>query len=385
MDMNKPLRIAVNTRLLIKDKLEGIGRFSLEILSRMVANHPEHEFIFIFDRPYHEKFIFAPNVQAVVVGPQARHPFLFYAWFEFSIPYILKKYNADIFISPDGYLSLRSRIPSIGVMHDLNFEHYPKDLPPLILKYYKYFFPRFAHKAAEIITVSEFSKQDIHEHYQIDLNHIHVVYNAVNEVYKPINEKEKMATKEKYTDGADYFLYVGALHQRKNLVSLFKAFDVYKEKFKNEHKLFIVGNKMWWTDQIKTTYEQMKFKDEVIFHPHMSTLDLKHVYGAALALTYLSYFEGFGIPLVESFACGTPVIAGNATSLPEVAADAAFMVEPFDIESIANAMNQVVVDEALRKKLIEKGFKRHQDFDWNRSAEKFWNIIQKVIDDHAKV
>jgi len=119
------MRIAVNTRLLLKDRLEGIGRFTLELISRIAISHPEHDFIFIFDRKFDEKFIFSKNIHAVVVGPQARHPILFIVWFEISVRYILKKYKADIFISPDGFLSLSSKITAIALMHDFNFEHNP--------------------------------------------------------------------------------------------------------------------------------------------------------------------------------------------------------------------------------------------------------------------
>ena len=359
--------------------MEGIGRFSLEILSRIALSHPEHEFIFIFDRPYDKKFIFSENIIPVVVGPQARHPVLFVLWFEWSIPRIVKKYKADVFLSTDGFLSLRCKKPSVVVIHDLNFEHYPKDLPKLVLKYYKYFVPRFVNKASHIATVSEYSKQDIMKLYGMESEKITVVYNGVNEVYKPSDKAEYQNVKDKYTNGKDYFLYVGALHQRKNLVNLFKAFDFYKAKHRTNTKLLIVGNKMWWTKSIEETYLSMKFKEEVVFHSHMSTLELKEVYGAAMALVYVSYFEGFGIPIIESFACGTPVITSNVTSMPEVAGDAALIINPFDVKEIAEAMFRIETNNDLRSKLIAAGLIRYKKFSWDRSAEKLWDIVDSSI------
>ncbi len=372
------MRIAVNTRLLLKNKLEGIGRFTLETLGRMAQQHPEHDFIFIFDRKYDPKFIFAPNITPVVVGPQARHPFLFVIWFELSLPRILRKYKADVFLSPDGFLSLRSKVPSLLVIHDLNFEHYPKDLPLLVRKYYKYFVPRFAKKANAIATVSNYSKNDIIKLYGIDKNKIEVVYNGVNKVYSPLQDNEKQPVKERYTGGNDYFLYVGALHQRKNLVNLFKAFDIYKKRWGKESKLLVVGNKMWWTKAIEQAYNSMEFKKDVIFEGHKSTVELREIYGAATALTYVSYFEGFGIPIVESFACGTPVITSNVTSMPEVAGDAALIIDPFNPEDIAEAMNKTEDDQTLRNELIEKGFQRAGKFTWDESAEKLWRSLQAL-------
>ncbi|MCA1760933.1 MAG: glycosyltransferase, partial [Bacteroidales bacterium] len=162
------MRIAVNTRLLLKGKLEGMGWFSYETLKRMTRNHPEHEFIFIFDRPYSEEFIFSENITPVVIGPPARHPVLFYFWFEFQIPRVLKKHKADVFLSPDGYLSLKTKVPQLAVIHDISFAHRPQDIPGMKRWYYNYFFPKFARKATRIATVSNYSKTDIAKTYQVD-------------------------------------------------------------------------------------------------------------------------------------------------------------------------------------------------------------------------
>ena len=135
------MRIAVNTRFLLKSKLEGFGWFTFETLKRMTMNHPEHEFIFFFDRPYDDKFIFSDNITPVVLPPMARHPILFKIWFNKSVTWALKKYKADVFFSPDGYLSLKTDIPQIGVIHDLNFEHFPNDIPPTPRKYLLKYFP----------------------------------------------------------------------------------------------------------------------------------------------------------------------------------------------------------------------------------------------------
>jgi len=228
------LKIAVNTRLLIKDKLEGIGWFTYETLKRITAQHQEHEFIFIFDRAFSDEFIFSDNIKPVVVGPQARHPLLYYTWFEYSIPKVLKKHKPDLFLSPDGYLSLSTDVKSLAVIHDLNFEHHPADLPFPDRKYYRHYFPRFADKAARIATVSEYSKNDIINTYKVDAGKIDVVYNGANESYQPIAADKQAQTRAKYSKGKPYFLFVGALHPRKNLVNLFKAFDEFKTSSSSE-------------------------------------------------------------------------------------------------------------------------------------------------------
>jgi len=373
------MKIAVNTRLLLKNKLEGIGWFTYETMSRITKQHKEHEFYFIFDRKFSDEFIFSDNITPIVVQPQARHPFLYYLWFEYSIPHVLKKIKPDLFFSPDGYLSLSTKFKSMHVIHDLNFEYYPQNLPYFERKYYKHFFPKYVQKADRIATVSEYTKNDIIKLYSIDKEKIDVVYNGASEAFQLLGEDEKKQVREKYSGGKPYFVFVGALHPRKNLVNLFKAFDSFCQSNTSGIKLVIVGEKMWWTQEIRTAYEQMKHRDEVVFSGRLGFNELTKVVGSALALTYVSYFEGFGIPIMESFYAGTPVITSNVTSMPEVAGDAALLIDPFSIESISNAMLLISSDEKLRMSLIEKGNERKKLFTWQKSADRLWESIGKAI------
>jgi len=372
------LKIAVNTRLLLKNRLEGIGWFSYEILKRITRNHPEHEFIFIFDRPFSSEFIFSDNVKGVVIGPQARHPFLFYAWFEYSIPKVLKKYNIDLFFSPEALLPLKNDTPSVAVIHDISFEHYPKDTPYITQKYNRWILPRLTKKAKRLITVSNFSKQDIINHYGVSEDKIDVVYNASKECFGPSSDSEIQETRNKYSGGKPYFLYVGALNPRKNIINLFKAYDQLCEERGIEAKLVVVGNKMYWTKEIEQTYNRMKYKKEVVFLGHLNTDELNAVYGGAIALAYISYFEGFGIPIVEAFRSHCPVITSNVTSMPEVAGDAAILINPFDVNEIATAMKQLLESDELRNDLIKKGCVQLKNFSWNHSAEKLWESLMEV-------
>ena len=371
------MKIAVNTRLLLKDKLEGIGWVTYECLRRIVKSHPEVEFYFIFDREYDEKFIFADNVKPVVLFPPARHPFLYIAYFEFAVARFLRKLKPDLYLSTDAYLSLRSKTKQLAVFHDINFEHFPQDFPKIHLWHYKKFFPRYAKKATRILTVSEFSKKDICECYGINPNKIDVAYNGANEIFTPVSEDVKTETINKYSEGNPYFMFVGSLHPRKNLARLFSAFDIFKKENDNDIKLVIVGEKKWWTEPIKNAYDAMTHKGDVIFTGRLSAEDLHLVTASALASIYVSYFEGFGIPIVEAFKCDTPVITSNVTSMPEVAVDAALLVDPFDVNSIADAMKKIL-DDDVRQGLIEKGRIRHQDFSWDKAAEGWWECIKKI-------
>ena len=373
------MKIAVNTRLLIKNKLEGIGWFTFETLSRIAKQHPDHTFYFIFDREYDPSFVFAANVKAIVAPPQARHPVLYFIWFEFVIPRVLKKIGADLFLSPDGYLSLRSKTKQVAVFHDLNFEHYPQDLPLLERWYYRTFFPKYAFKATRIATVSEFSKSDIISCYHINPDKIDVVHNGANEIFQPISELEKKKVRANFTLGCAYFIYVGSVHPRKNMVNLFKAFDIFKAENISQVKLLVVGQKKWWTKKMHQSLKQMTHKSEVVFTGRVDNKDLQMLMASALALTYVSYHEGFGIPIVEAFCCDTPVITSAITSMPEVAGDAALLVDPFSPLSIAGAMQKINEDGHLRDELILRGRERRKLFSWQKTADNLWKCIEKAI------
>lgn len=373
------MRIAVNTRLLQKGKLEGIGWFTFETLLRMTRNHPEHEFIFIFDRPYDPDFVFSENITTVVIGPQARHPLLFYIWFDLRIPKILKKYKADIFLSPDGYLSLRTKVPQLAVIHDINFVHRPDDLPWLIAKYYNFFFPRFAKIAKRIATVSFYSKEDIARSFKISYDKIDVVYDGINQIFEPLSEKEKIKIRKKITGGSEYFLFVGALHPRKNVSGLLNAFDSFKSETNSDIKMVIVGGEMHKTGDIFETYENMKFKDDVVFTGRVPTSDLHDIFGAALALTFVPFFEGFGIPIVEAMTAGIPVICSNTTSIPEVGGNAVVYADPMKIDQITNAMIRLANDKDLRNELIEKGFEQKNKFSWDETAHLLWQSVKRTL------
>jgi glycosyltransferase involved in cell wall biosynthesis len=370
---------AVNTRLLLKGKLEGIGWFTFETLKRITVNHPEHEFIFIFDRPYDKEYIFAENVTPVVIGPTTRHPVLWYLWFEFQIPRVLKNYKADLFLSPDGYLSTRTKVPQLAVIHDINFVHRPGDFPWLTERYYNLFFPKFARIAQRIATVSSYSKEDIVHSFKVVPDKIDVVYDGINTGFLPVLEDEQKAVREKYSGGSPYFLFVGALHPRKNVSGLLSAFDAFKNAGPNRIKLVIVGGKMHKTGNIFETFKSMEYKNDVVFTGRVSTTELRQILGAALALTFVPFFEGFGIPVVEAMSAGVPVICSNTTSLPEVGGDAVLYANPENIGQITDAMVKMAGNEKLRKSLIKKGFEQKNKFSWDETARLLWMSMENAL------
>ena len=375
------MRIAVNTRLLLEDKLEGIGWFTHETMRRIVLAHPEHEFLFVFDRAFDKRFVYAPNVTPVVIHPPTRHPLLYRIWFDWLLPRKLKALSADAFISPDGFLALRSNVPALAVIHDLNFEHYPEDLPKRYSRYYRSYFPRFARHAARIATVSEFSRRDIAVRYEVDEGRIDVVYNGVGDMFSPLTDEQKAAARDRFAEGHRYFICVGSLHPRKNIARLLLAFDRFVTEHPSDARLLIVGERFWWDDRMQHAFTSMRHGDRVRFTGRLNQEALHQALGGAQALAFVSYFEGFGIPVAEAMRCGVPVVAAEATCLPEIAGDAAHYCDPFSVADISRALFDVWSDLVRCDQLRAAGVKRAQRYSWDKAADALWTSFERMCKD----
>lgn len=372
--------IAVNTRFLMGDYLEGYGNFIYETFIRITKNNPEHQFLFIFDRPYEKHFIGGENVKAVVTRPAARHPLLWKIWYDISVPAVLRKYKADVFVSCDGFCSLRTKVPQCLVVHDLAFLHYPSLNIKSHLLFYKKYMPAFLKKATFIATVSEFSKKDIMQQYKTPAAKIDIVYNGVKEIFQPLKEEVKVATKNKYTEGKEYFVYAGSIHPRKNLMKLLKAFSIFKKRQQTNMKLVLAGRLAWKYESFKENLKSYKYRNDVIMTGYTEQKELVNIIGSAYGMVYPSLFEGFGVPVLEAMQCDVPVITSVNSAMQEIAKDAALFADPENSTDIAEKMMLLYKDEKLRKELIEKGKKVASKYDWDKTAELLWQTILKSAD-----
>ena len=365
------MRIAVNTRWLLHNKLEGMGNYTHHLLKRLVQNHPEVQFDFYFDRTPHQSFIYGPNVTAHNLIPPARHPYLWYVWNEISVKRKLHKQKPDLYFSPDGFIPTSGKTKTLNTIHDLNFEHHPEWVPTRVRNYYLKYFPLCANKATHLTTVSEFSKQDLIETYNIDPSKIDVIGNAAEDF--EISDHNKL--QETLVGDQPYFIFIGALNPRKNLQNIFPAFD----QLENGYKLLVVGDKMHWSTEIEQAYNGIKNKEQVVFSGRLERTELQFLLSKAEALVFPSLFEGFGIPILEAFKAKTPVITAQNSSMPEVAGDAAILVDANDSTSILNAMQKISSSSELQNELIAKGLDQAQKFSWDESANKLWEVMLKTM------
>lgn len=373
------MKIAINTWVLRNKKLDGIGYVTVNAISRLVKQHPEVEFQILCDKGFTEDYFDFPNVTKHKIFPALRHPVLYVFFMEIVVTLFLKKHKPDIFVSTDGYLSLLSSTKQLPIICDINFEHKPEDLPFRNRVYFLTFFKRFAKKATRIATISEYSKKDIADYYKIDINKIDNISCGIDSKFKPINEDEKIATKNKWTNGKEYFFFLGSMHPRKNIKRLIDAFHLFKQQTKSNYKLVLGGSILWKASDIEETYTNSQFKDDIIFTGRLNDADLQQVLGAAYSLTFPPIFEGFGLPIVEAFQTGVPVLCSNVSSMPEVAGDAALLFNPFEVDEIANAMKMVYENKQLREELIAKGDKQKLLFSWDKTANLLWQSVQKSL------
>lgn len=371
------MRIAVNARHLLLNRLEGVGTVTDEVMRRMVEAHPEDQFDYYFDRKFDPHFVHGPNVHPHAFQPVTRLPILIRYWLNHPVRRHAFKQKADIFFSPDGFIPLGMSIPKVSMVHDVAYLRYPEHLQPRISAFYKKWMPRYLAYTDHIITVSEFSKSEIIAGYNVPADKISVVYNGITDVYQPVPTDQKQKTREKYTKGLPYFVYLGAIHPRKNLLTLVRAFEQFKSTTPSDQQLVLAGRPSWHTEEVFKAIADSQWKDAIHLPGYIATTDATALVASAEAMIYPSLYEGFGLPLVEAMASGVPVICSDVSSLPEVAGNAALLFAPTDVNLLAHHMMRVSKEESLRKELITLGHERVKSFSWDKASNQVYEILRR--------
>lgn len=268
---------------------------------------------------------------------------------------------------------------TVTTIPDLAYEHYPEYFPPFQVAWSKRLIRWSAQRANHIITVSHFSKTDLMNCYGIDPERITVTYESAEDRYHPRDHgqaREHIA--RRYGIERPFVLYVGRLQGRKNLVRLIEAYAQVRKRGA-EHLLVLVGRKEWMAEEISTRIAQLGIKDEVVLTGYVAGEDLPWFYNASEVFAYPSLFEGFGLPVMEAMACGTPVLTSTGSSLGEIASGAALVVDPTDGVAITDALEQILSDQALRYRLGQLGIKRSREFEEGRMASETVSVYEKVL------
>ncbi|MGB9882906.1 MAG: glycosyltransferase family 4 protein [Microgenomates group bacterium] len=297
-----------------------------------------------------------------------------FLWSQIFLPIRLYlKKDIDVFFSPAHYLPRFCPYPSVVTIHDLSFLYYPQDFLKKDLFQLKNWTKYSVKKAKKIIAVSNTTKKDIVKSYQIAPEKIEVVYNGYE---KNIKHKEPDFKIDNYSD--PYILYVGTLQPRKNIITLIKAFDQFK-KIYPKFKLIIAGKKGWLYKKIFQMVSDLGLEKEVYFTDYVTDNQLLFLYQNAFCLVFPSFYEGFGIPLLEAMSFGCPVISSFASSLPEIGADACLYFDPNNHYDLLEKLKTLKENSSLRKELINKGKKRVKEFSWKNCGEKTLEIIKSCV------
>lgn len=274
-----------------------------------------------------------------------------------------------------------SPCPVVVSIHDLSFEHLPKTFKWRSRKQLRITVRRSAREAAQVIALSEYARRDIIDTYRVSPEKVSVIPLAAPAHFRPVNdEQELQRVRQTYGIEGDYILSVGAIQPRKNLSRLVAAYSRLR-RANPEGKLpqlVLVGKCAWLYDETLRAIKELEVSNSVVLTGYVPEVDLPALYSGALCFVYPSYFEGFGLPPLEAMKCGAPVIVGDKTSLPEVVGDAGMLVDPFNVDDIAAAIERVISDSDFRARLSVKGLERARLFDWRETARQTLAVYQKA-------
>lgn len=288
--------------------------------------------------------------------------------------------DADLLHTPASRLPLRGTIPTITTIHDV----IPLVFPELFRLRERItlglYFRAVRHSATHVITVSEQSRSDIHRLLGIDRNRISVTYNGVSSSFRPLAPSVIAQRLAHYRIEQPYILSVCTLEPRKNLVRVLQAFAQLRHTHKVPHRLVLVGRRGWLEKPIFETARALGIAEHIQFTGFVPDDVLPALYSGADVFVYPSLYEGFGLPPLEAIACGCPTVTSNISSLPEVVGNAALLVDPLDVEAIADGVLRIVGNLALREALQRAGFERAPQFTWSRCADETIKVYQRVLE-----
>lgn len=303
-------------------------------------------------------------------------------WDDIKMPNIINNSDMELYHVPQNGVGLSSNIKckKVITLHDIIPLRMPETVSDRYLRIFNDELPQILDNCDGIITVSEFSKNDIAKEFNFPLDNIYVTALAAEDIYKPLSKREcKELITQKYGIEEDFILYVGGFSPRKNILGLIEAYSKLPNNLKEKYKLVVIGRKGPSYDKYKTRTETLNISDKVIFTDFVPLCDMPLFYNATEVLVYPSFYEGFGLPPVEAMACGTPVIASNVTSLPEVCYKSALLIDPNNIDSLAYDIERVLSNSLLRLTMVKKSLTRSGDFSWHKTALNTISAYKNII------
>jgi len=363
----------------------GTGYYTQKLIEFLGRADSENEYVIFCPTGYreyieHSGMFDYPNFQILEV--RNGNQFSQVVWKQIQLPRQVRVLGIEMIHFPSFIASLRTHIPSVVTVHDLCFSLFPETFSRLKRPYYRYFIPRSVSRSDAVISDSDSTRKDILKHLRTGNAVVRTIHLGVDPVrfYHISDEARRERFREEHSLPANFVLYVGTLEPRKNIPRLIRAFDRGIVSKGLPYDLVIAGRKGWLFDEIFREVSTLNLTSRVHFPGHIKSDDLAVLYSMARAFAYPSIYEGFGLPCLESMSCGTPVIASDCSSLPEVVGDCALVVDPMSAESIANALTEICSDDDCYERLSEGGVHRASHFSWLSTAIKTVEVYRGVIE-----
>ncbi len=373
------MRIGIDARGIYKE-LDGIGRFGMNLLKELARIDDFNEYI-IYKNSSINSIVNKSNFTEKIINIPR-----FTIREQIIMPAILKRDNLDIFHCLHNVLSIFYPKKSIVTIQDIMvtrflwfYEALPRIKKYTGLFYFKLFVKLSVEKADKVIVTSKFTKKEVMRHLNVKDEKLKICGAAVDSAFKPFNDEALLnAVLEKYGICNPFILHVSNLKPYKNLRNLIYAYKLLSQKKSRYPKLVIAGHHKKYGTQIKEFTEKVGLKEKINFVGYVDKNDLPILMSKSLCFIFPSIYEGFGLPVLEAMACGTPVITSNTSSLPEIAGEAAILVNPYDTKEIADAIENLLSNEKLRKELISKGLEQVKLFSWEKCAKETLKVYQEV-------
>lgn len=370
------MRIALDAIPLVAAKT-GIGHYTDALAQSLARLHTDHEYVLLspFDFPFEATNGHPKNLNKHFFPVRS----VFRKWWLAGLPAMLQISPMDLFHGTNYCIPVYAPCPTVVTIHDLSLFTQPHTHEAANVARGKRRMPLMARRATAIIAPSEWTKRETIEHLGIRPEKIRVIHEAARDELSPLAPDQCQPVLDRHQIRRPYLLYVGTIEPRKNLLTLIRAYDDLVRTTEHKPQLVLAGGRGWLCDEVFELVERLKLGDQVRFTGYVDDADLPALYSAAQAFLYPSLYEGFGLPPLEAMACGAPVVASNASSLPEVVGEAGLTHDPNDAQALTRAVASLLDDASRRDHFIRAGFKQASRFSWDRAARETQSLYDEVI------
>ena len=361
--------------------LTGVGHYTFELARALAVNYPSDQFELVSPKPFHPQIVEQsardrlPNLEFINPASSARRG----RWWSLDLPRYLRRAGLDLFHGTNYEIPLWRRRRTVVTVHDLSSLLYPQLHRRPLARRMRLRLPLGVRMAKAIITPTEAVRRELYSHLKVKPKKVTAIHEAPRESFRPMSLDESFSTRARLGVEDDFLLFVGTLEPRKNLLTLLKAFAHVLRDTRLRSQLVVAGGEGWLMEETFSFVSAAGIGDRVRLIGYVNDDELRALYSSCRAFIYPSLYEGFGLPPLEAMACGAPVIASRIAALEETIGDAAMLVDPLDVHSLAAAITDVFENEKQRKKLIAAGPAHAARFSWEKAAQSTYEVYQNVL------